>query len=258
MIGSKKILFVSDDLALNENSNEAIFELINENILNGASILANGEYFNKAIELFKNSKKFSLGVHLNIIEGKSLTNCKVLGRNGVFNLNYLQLILLSFNKNFLNEVEVEFRAQIEKTINEFQALDMYPERLDSHVHTHAIPNIFKIVEKLALEYKISYVRLQNEYIYKSNGKYPKIINLIKIFLLKFFTFFNKKRIKRSGLKFNDFIVGVGFTGEMNKNTIEDGINSAPFGTVEVLIHAEKNSKNNRVEEYKSAKEIKLN
>ena len=258
MIGSKKILFVSDDLALTQNSNEAIYELINENILNGASVLANGEYLKEAIELFKNSKKFSLGVHLNIIEGKSLTNCKLLTKNGIFNLNYLQLILFSLNKTFLKEVEEEFRAQIEKTINDFQAIGIYPERLDSHVHTHAIPNIFKIVEKLALEYKIPYIRLQNEHIYKSKGKYPKTINLIKIFLLKFFTFFNKKRIKKSGLKFNDFIVGVGFTGGMSKEAIEDGIQNAPYGIVEVLIHAEKNSNNSREKEYESAKEIKLN
>lgn len=258
MSGSKKIIFVSDDLALTQNSNEAIYELIQENIINGASVLANGEYFKQAIELFKTSKKFSLGIHLNIIEGESLTNCKILTKNGFFNLNYLQLILLSFNKTFLNEVEDEFRAQIEKTINEFQAINLYPERLDSHVHTHAIPNIFKITKKLAQEYKIPYIRLQNERIYKSQGRHPKPINLIKILLLKFFTYFNKKELLNTNINFNNFIVGVGFTGEMTKNTIEDGINSAPYGTVEVLIHAEKNSNNNRENEYLEAKAIKLN
>ena len=53
-------------------------------------------------------------------------------------------------------------------------------------------------------------------------------------------------------------MGVGFTGEMNKETIEDGVQNAPYGIVEVLIHAEKNSNNSREKEYESAKEIKLN
>ena len=61
----------------------------------------------------------------------------------------------SFDKEFLIQVETEFRAQIEKTINQTKI-----HHLDSHVHTHAIPNIFKITLNLAKEYNIPYIRTQ--------------------------------------------------------------------------------------------------
>ncbi len=63
----------------------------------------------------------------------------------------------SFDKEFLEEVEEEYRLQIEEGLKHFK-----PEHIDSHVHMHAIPNLFKIVCKLAKEYDIPYIRTQFE------------------------------------------------------------------------------------------------
>lgn len=79
------------------------------------------------------------------MEGKSLTDCPLLtDDDGYFNVGYGYLILNQHKKEILEQIENEFRAQIEKV----QA-NTTIDHLDSHVHTHAIPELFKIVCKLA-------------------------------------------------------------------------------------------------------------
>ena len=209
-------------------------------ILTSASICANGEAFEQAIgEVIAQCPDLSIGVHLNIIEGKSLTNVSALtDENGIFNNGYGAMILKSFNNEFLKQVEQEFRAQIEKIISRTKV-----DHIDSHVHTHAIPNIFKIVVKLAKEYNIPYIRTQFEHLYliPSIKKHLTIaypINLIKIMLLNTFTMINSNLVKENNLKTNNYLIGVGYTGMMDDKSIAYGLKSLKNidCIVEALIH----------------------
>ena len=114
--------------------------------------------------------------------------------------------------------------------------------MDSHVHVHAIPNIFNIVCKLAKEYGIHYVRTQYEEFYivprlkkHLNFKYP--VNIIKIILLDYFSKKNKKVIAENNLKTNDYLIGVGYTGLMDSDTVEYGLDEFDEDCIaEALIH----------------------
>ena len=234
-----KFILNADDFGMSEAYNKAVSEGINNGILTSASICANGDAFEEAItDIIPNCTNLSVGIHLNIIEGKSLTQCPLLtDKEGNFNNGYIALILKSFNKDFMAQVEQEFRAQIEKIMNR-TAVD----HIDSHVHTHAIPNIFKLTLKLAQEYGIPYIRTQFEkpYIVPSlkkhlNTKYPP--NILKIILLNTFTMINKPLVKESGIRTNDYLIGVGYTGMMDDMTIEYGLKALKGDCIaEALIH----------------------
>lgn len=147
-------------------------------------------------------------------------NSLLYDKDGKYNNGYLQLILKSFDKDFLNEVEEDFRLQIETVLSKTPV-----DHIDSHVHVHAIPNIFKIVCKLAREYGIKHIRTQFEYPYfvpdvkkYLTVKYP--VNWIKLLLLNSFTIINKKYLETiEGVTTNKNFVGVNYTGYMDKNTL---------------------------------------
>lgn len=235
----KRFILNADDFGMTEAYNKAVLKGYSKGILKSASICANGDAFEQAVnEIIPQCEDLSVGVHLNIIEGKSLTDSKLLtDETGEFNNGYISLIKKSFNNDFLHDAESEFRAQIEKIQSKTKV-----DHIDSHVHTHAIPNIFKLVVNLAKEYNISYVRTQFEkpYLIPSfnkhfNTKYP--VNILKIILLNTFTLLNKKHIKNSGLKTNDYLIGVGYTGMMDNMTIEYGLKALKSDFVaEALIH----------------------
>jgi hypothetical protein len=189
------------------------------------------------------------------MEGKSLTDCSDLtDSNGNFKVSYADLIINQKNKVFLEQIENEFRAQIEKIIKEEVKID----HLDSHVHTHAIPEIFKITCKLAKEYEIPAIRTQFEELYfiprlekHLNFSYP--LNLLKIALLQYYTKKNRKILDEYGLKSNDFILGVGYTGMMDSDAIEYGLKAIEEEcVVEALIHPckyDNSTKNSHTKEF---------
>ena len=206
-----------------------------------------------------------VGIHLNIIEGKSLcADLDMLTDNeGNFNNSFGQLLLKSFySEEFLKQVETEFRAQIEKVIAKTQVT-----HIDSHVHTHSIPRIFEIVCKLAKEYGIKQIRTQYEKpyiipdVYKHlTLKYP--VNLIKVILLNTFTLINENIVKKYGLNTNDYLLGVTYTSMMNSLAISYGLMAIKYDNVvaEALIHPcryEDGTVDNHFEEFQITKNLKL-
>lgn len=232
-----RFILNADDFGLTIYHNRAVLEGFQTGILTSASLCTNTDAFSDAVEnILPKCPNLGLGVHLNIMEGRALTDCNLLtDSSNCFNKGYLYLILNQNNKELQNQIKQEFRAQIETALKHNVQID----HLDSHVHTHAIPQIFKIVCDLAKEYNIKYVRTQNEkpyFVYPEFLSYKFAVNLLKIGLLKFYTNKNKKVLETLNLNTNDYIIGVGYTGMMNSQTVEKGLKPIKEGIVEVIIH----------------------
>lgn len=249
----KKIILTADDLGISKEVNEAVKESC-ENILTSSPIMANMDLFEEAVNIYKNSN-FDIGVHLNIIEGKPLikdNNNPLTDKNGNFNNSFIQILINSYNKKYMEFVEKEFRAQIEAVINK----GIKPKFINSHVHTHSIPKIFELCAKLAKEYDIEIIRTQKENFYfvpdiKRHLKLSYFINIIKHLLLNFFTLINTKTLKKYNLKTNKNFIGVLYTLNMDKNTIIEGIKKLKDNeTCEIILHPTKDkSKEKNYTEY---------
>lgn len=237
---NKKFILNADDFGLSKYHNQAVLEGYVNGFLTSASLCANTEAFNSAVhDIIPDCPNLGIAAHLNIMEGKPLTDCPLLtDENGKFNISYAYLLLNRKNNELLKQIENEFRAQIKKIVSEEIKID----HLDSHVHTHAIPEIFEITCKLAREFDIKYIRTQFEELYfipdlkkHLNLSYP--INLVKIALLQYFTRINRKTADKYNLKTNDFILGVGYTGMMDSAAVEYGLKGIEEECiVEALIH----------------------
>jgi predicted glycoside hydrolase/deacetylase ChbG (UPF0249 family) len=238
----KKFILNADDFGLDYSNNQAVLEGYTNGFLTSASLCANGDAYDNAVhDILPDCPDLGIAAHLNIMEGKSLTECPLLtDDNGNFNIGYAYLLLNRKNKYLLEQIENEFRAQVEKI-----SKDTNIDHIDSHVHTHAIPEIFEITCKIAKDYGIKYIRTQFEELYfiprfekHLNIKYP--INLIKIALLQYFTKHNRKTVDKYELKTNDFILGVGYTGMMDSPAIEYGLEILNEDCIaEALIHPKK-------------------
>lgn len=238
-MGKRKFILNADDFGMSKAFNRAVLDGYHKGFLTSASLCANGKAFNAAVnEIIPECPNLGIGAHLNIIEGRSLTKAPLLtNKRGKFNKSFFHILINSNNPKFLEQVEFEFRTQIE-TIMNYTKID----HINSHVHTHAIPNIFKITAKLAKEYEIPYIRTQYEEMYfvpslkkHLNFKYPP--NILKIILLNNFTKINRNVVKEYGLRTNDYLIGVGYTGIMDSMTVEYGLKAIEEDCLaEALIH----------------------
>lgn len=240
----KKFILNADDFGMSAAFNQAVLEGYQAGILKSASLVANGDAFDEACKnIIPACPDLGVGIHLNIIEGKSL--ClnldKLTDDEGNFNNSFGQLLLKSLNHkddSFMEQLEKEFRAQIEEVMKRTKVT-----HIDSHVHTHSIPRIFELVCSLAKEYGIKQVRTQFEkpYIMPDIHRHLTLaypINLIKVMLLNFFTLINEHTVKDYELNTNDYLIGVTYTSMMNSLAISYGLMAIKQDdvTVEALIH----------------------
>lgn len=236
----KKLIFNSDDFGYSDAFNVGVKNGFLSGVLTSTCILANGEAFDSAInDILPQIKGIGLGIHLNVIEGKSLTNSKLLcDSNSYFKNDFIAILSKSYDKEFLTHIEKEFRAQIEKILSCTEV-----DHINSHVHVHSIPEIFKLTCKLANEYKIKNIRTQLEVPYMVpsitkhfSAKYP--MNLVKFSLLNGFSLMNKKTAKKYNLTTNDYVLGVTYTGYMDEDSVVYGLKAitAKDCICEILIH----------------------
>lgn len=113
-------------------------------IVTACSISANGRAFEDAIERLRDVPSLEVGVHLTLVEERSLTTGEVMPRNW-----------MSYLVSRRGDVEGEMRLQIERVL----ATGLRVTHLNSHQHLHMLPSLFKLVKQLAEEYRIPYVRV---------------------------------------------------------------------------------------------------
>ena len=229
-VKNKNLIFTADDFGYDKAFNLAVYKAFHEGILNSAALMTNCDGFSEAVEMFKDMNGCHLSVHLNIIEGNALLNGQP------FKDWFFKIWQKTYDKNYMDFLEKEFRVQIEKVLKYHKA-----DMINSHVHTHAIPKIFELTCKLAKEYGIEYVRTQFEQPYYVKGKifetsYP--INMAKVALLNSFTLLNRSVVEKYGLKTNDYIIGVNYTGRMDVDTVRCGLKAIQnkAETAEILVH----------------------
>lgn len=267
-MSDKKFILNADDFGMSPAFNRAVLEGYSSGILQSASLAANGNAFEEAWkEIIPACPDLGVGVHLNVVEGKSL--ClgldKLTDEDGNFNNSFGMLLLKSLNtrdNTFMEQLEKEFRAQIEEVMKYTGV-----SHIDSHVHVHSIPRIFALVAKLAKEYDIKQIRTQYEKPYiipdiarHLTVKYP--INLIKVALLNFFTLINENTVHKYELNTNEYLLGVTYTSMMNSLAISYGLMAIKYDKViaEALIHPcryEDGTIDNHFTEFQITKNLKL-
>lgn len=267
-MAEQKFILNADDFGMSKALNKAILEGYSAGLLKSASLVANGKAFDEALDnVIPNCPDLGVGIHLNIMEGKSLCAdlTTLTDKDGIFNNTYLKLLINSYNpkeKEFFNELEREFRRQIEKIMSKTKV-----SHIDSHMHIHSIPPIFDLVCRLAKEYGINQVRTHFEkfYIIPVFDRHlkPKFWqNLLRTIILGLFTIFNEATAHKHELKTNDYLIGLLYDTMTDSLAISYAMNVIKYKkvTVEAFIHPsryEDGLVDNRFDEFLLTKNKKL-
>jgi predicted glycoside hydrolase/deacetylase ChbG (UPF0249 family) len=115
-----------------------------QGIVTACSLVANGVAFDDAVARLRDVPSLEVGVHLTLVEERSLTAMR-------FPRSYAGFVV--GRKDFA-AIERELRAQIERVL----ATGLRVTHLNGHQHLHMWPRVFAIVERLASGFGIGYVR----------------------------------------------------------------------------------------------------
>ena len=224
----------ADDLGMTPGANQGIFEGFDRGAITHASIMANCDYFDEAMEGMQERPDLGLGMHLNITYGKPIIqNSLYCDDAGIFNLGYLDL-LKNRSQEFLAAVEAEWEAQIKRVLD--SSLTKKLTHLDSHRHVHMIPHLYKIAVKLAKKYGVERIRLINESMLHSlllTKRFNFLLNggIVKYLLLRSFSTIDAKYANYyDNIKFYSIL----YTGVIGGDILQKLQNSKE--TYEIMVH----------------------
>lgn len=202
------IEFHADDYGLFPTQSHRILDCRRNGNLNGVSIMPNSPHMRECVsDLYPFLKDVAVTVHLNLIEGDSLSKAPLLmNEKGHLDCSFGNLLLRSFlpgRGKLRQQLKQELRAQIQAVRNalpEGTAL-----RLDGHAHYHMLPVVFDAMMDVIRQedLPVTYIRIPREYLrlylpYMGKLRDFSPINLVKVLVLNALTL-------RARMKYGKFL-----------------------------------------------------
>jgi|GEM_PF-278037 len=169
----------ADDFGLNSSVNKAIMDAFKLKLISTTTLITNMVGFEEACEIaVKNKLQGRIGIHLNLVEGKPLTNgmlmCKrFCNASGYFN-RALEGKHFNFSSDESEAVLFELTAQIEM----LEKRGIKPTHMDSHHHFHTSLAFIPIIIKLARMKGITAIRLNGNCFEQTIPTYKKVYKLL--------------------------------------------------------------------------------
>jgi hopanoid biosynthesis associated protein HpnK len=240
-----RLIINADDFGLTEGINRAIGEAHQRGILTSATLMTNGYAFASALEIAAQNPTLGVGIHLNLVQGKPVSNPErvpcLVDNSGVFKRSVADLIQADLGGGIpRDEIVREIRSQIEMALQH----GLNPTHLDGHKHFHLWPPFFAIVVQLALEYKISAIRLAVCPVMRSwptsdlkRDRYCQILKQYALgLLLSMLSRMNRSAGFPSGLKSPDFFWGISQTGFLDEQSLHHILGKLKPGVNELMCH----------------------
>jgi hopanoid biosynthesis associated protein HpnK len=233
----KRIIINADDFGLCSGVNKAVAQAHTNGVLTSATIMANMPAADEAVKMAKQMPGLGVGVHLNLFEGRPLSEDSdivcLLNDNGNFALTLVKLSLLSIARRKIRKaIRSEFAAQIQWVIDN----GLKPTHIDSHKHIHSFPVIFPIVCDLARRFEITAIRFIFEPKQLSSMPWPltseggrKRAKTARIMA-------KINRIQNSDFLKADCLLGVAHTGKIDVNFFKAVALYNSAATAEVMTH----------------------
>ena len=196
----KYLIVNADDFGFTRDVNEGIVHAHRNGILTATTLMATGPAFDHAVALARENPSLDVGVHLVLVGAEgyprtltSLTAAVALGQ------------IKSYDR---------FRSQVLKILD----AGLSPTHLDTHKHTHLLPQVLSAVARISQEFQIPWVR--------------RLIPTPVPFLQSM----GQAMLARQGCRTTDYFEGFEITGRYDQRTLASLIRRLPDGVTEFMCH----------------------
>jgi predicted glycoside hydrolase/deacetylase ChbG (UPF0249 family) len=150
-----RLIINADDLGMNQDVNNAIFELIDLGLVTSSTILANGPAFRDAADRVHDHPSASYGVHLNITQFKPLTDnpklTPLLDDSGCFHMGWRSVHI---TYSIAEAVLEEWIAQFERA----RIAGIPVTHIDSHHYVHSSRPMLRVLKSFQRRMRVSRIR----------------------------------------------------------------------------------------------------
>lgn len=224
--GLKTLIVTADDFGAAAAVNEAVETAFREGILTAASLMIAAPAAVDAVQRARSLPGLGIGLHIVVVRGKStlpVTDIPaIVNQDGRFDRI---LVRAGFRYFFSPAARRQLRAEIRAQFDAFAKTGLPLDHVNAHNHMHLHPTILSMILQIGRDYGMRAIRLPYE---PANG--------IGALLLKPWIWLTRQRLRRAGIRHNDFLLGLAETGSMNKNSMIAALANLPDGVSEIMTH----------------------
>jgi len=235
----KRLIVTGDDFGLAVPVNEAIEEAHRHGILTTASLMVGAAAAEDAVARARRLPSLNVGLHLVLVEGAPVLPPEQLpdlvDPDGGFSTKLVTAgIKFFFRPGVRRQLTAEIRAQFEA----FRKSGLLLDHVNGHNHMHLHPTVLRLILEIGREYGLKAVRVPFEPAlpsWRAAGS-GLISRAWATACLSPWTSLLKWRLRRAGIRYNDYVFGLHDTGRLNPRLVLKWLSYLPDGVTEWYFH----------------------
>jgi hopanoid biosynthesis associated protein HpnK len=235
----RRVIVNGDDFGLAVPVNEAILEAHCRGILTTASLMVSAEAAADAVERARTTPSLRVGLHVVLVEGRSILPPRAIpdlvNDSGRFSDCPARAgFKYACGRGIRKQLESEIRAQFDA----FRETGLPLDHVDTHNHLHLHPRILNLILEVGRDYGLAAMRLPHEppILSRRISRRSPAARTAAWMALAPLIGFMKRRLRRSGVRCNDYILGMADTGAMTEDLILNAVPHLPPGVAEMYFH----------------------
>jgi predicted glycoside hydrolase/deacetylase ChbG (UPF0249 family) len=220
----KQLVVNADDFGFTTDVNQGIVEAHREGILTSTTLMANGDAFDDAVRLARETPTLDIGCHLVMVQGNSALTGEPLPAT-------LAKLLAALAAKRVRPYE-ELSAQVRRILS----AGIRPTHLDTHKHTHLAPPVLDAVARLAEEFRIPWVRRPFDFPMSARGAAVPQSKRLTSRALGLMRGRFHRAIESHGCRTTDHFAGFQITGRFRTAELVRLLDNLPEGSTEFMCH----------------------
>ena len=236
----RRLIVNADDFGLTAGVNRAIVEGNRQGVVTSATLMANAQATEAAIDLARAQPGLKTGCHVVLIDGVPLAaNLPSLTNGSTRFRSSLKEFAVAAVRNRIAAEEIE--REVEAQVCKIQSRGITLTHVDSHKHTHMFPHVLRPLLRAARACGIRAVRNPFEpmrswptgMVLGTPGLWLRSAGVMAfgMFAAEF-----RRAIKEQGMITTDGTVGVAVTGLLDQQKLSRLLEALPEGTWELVCH----------------------
>jgi chitin disaccharide deacetylase len=218
------LIVTADDFGLHESVNEAVERAHREGILTTASLMVAAPAAADAIERARSLPSLRVGLHLVLADGQAMLPRAAIPDlvdvDGRFGSHMARDGLRFF---CLPSVRQQLAAEIRAQFEAFAATRLRLDHVNTHKHFHLHPTVLCLIIDIGRTFGLRAVRWPNE--------------VRTSLLLKPWLALLRRNLAAAGIRHNDYLVGIAYSGRFDEVALLDTLDHLPQeGICEIYLH----------------------
>jgi len=237
----RRLIVNADDLGLTPGVNHAIAEAHHSGAVTSATLMATGAAFDHALSVARSLPRLGIGCHVVLLDGKPVLSDKAIpdlidaGSPDLFHPTLASFAQRAATGRIsAGQIEAEATAQIRK----LQEAGIAVSHLDTHKHTHMLPQVLRPLLRAARACGVRAVRNPFEPLRLSllAGHKELWRQFTKVSLLSWLAGRFRAEVRRAEMLTCDGSIGIVTTGFLNQTLLNRLLDWLPDGTWELVCH----------------------